>query len=72
MKMYSFQLTFDWNLFLRVQLQYSSIGAHNGLAPAKCQAIVWTNGGQFTEAYMRNSASMSSGLYASANRIIIA
>ena len=27
------------------QLQYYSIGSDNGLAPARCQAIVWTNDG---------------------------
>ena len=31
----------------------------NGLAPVRRQAIIWTNDGQFTDAYMRHSASMS-------------
>ena len=39
--------------------QYSSIGSDNGLAPTKRQAIIWTNDGYFTDAYMRQSASMS-------------
>ena len=39
--------------------QYPSIGSDNGLAPARRQAIVWTNDGYFTDAYMRHSASMS-------------
>ena len=39
--------------------QYSSIGSDNGLAPARQQAIIWTNDGQFTDAYMRHSTSMS-------------
>ena len=39
--------------------QYSSIGSDNGLAPPRRQAIIWTNDGKFTDAYMRHSASMS-------------
>ena len=39
--------------------QYSSIGSDNGLAPARRQAIIWTNDVQITGAYMRHSASMS-------------
>ena len=39
--------------------QYSSIGSDNGLAPAKRQAIVWTKGGYFTDAYMHHTVSMS-------------
>ena len=39
--------------------QYPSIGSDNGLVPAKRQAIIWTNGGEFADAYMRPSASMS-------------
>ena len=31
----------------------------NGLAPARRQAIISTNDGKFTDAYMRHSASMS-------------
>ena len=31
----------------------------NGLAPSRRQAIIWTNDGLFTDAYMRHSASMS-------------
>ena len=38
--------------------QYSSIGSDNGLAPARRQAIIWSDDGQFTDAYMRHSASM--------------
>ena len=36
-----------------------SIGSDNGLAPARRQAIIWTYDGEFTDAYMRHSASMS-------------
>ena len=39
--------------------KYSGIGSDNGLVPARWQAIVWTNDGYFTDAYMRHSASMS-------------
>ena len=38
--------------------QDSNIGSDYGLAPARRQAIVWTNGGEFTDAYMRHSASI--------------
>ena len=34
-------------------------GSDNGLAPARRQAIIWSNDGKFTDAYMRHSASMS-------------
>ena len=36
-----------------------AIGSDNGLSPARRQAIIWTNYGKFTDAYMRHSASMS-------------
>ena len=39
--------------------QYSSIGLDNGLAPARRQAIIWTNDSWFTDAYMWHLASMS-------------
>ena len=39
--------------------QYSSIRSDNGLVPTRRQAIIWTNLGLFTDAYMRHSASMS-------------
>ena len=35
------------------------IGLDNGLAPTRWQAIIWTNGGYFIDAYMLHSASMS-------------
>ena len=40
-------------------LQYSSIGSDNGLAPFRRQAIIWINDGSLTDAYMRHTASMS-------------
>ena len=59
MKMIEFRLKFQWSLFPRVQLTYSSIGSDIGLAPSRRQAIIWTNDGWFTDAYIRHSASMS-------------
>ena len=38
--------------------QNSRIGSDNGLAPARRQAIIWTNDGKFTDVYMRHSAPM--------------
>ena len=55
MKMSEFWLTFHWSLFLRVQLAIIHIGLDNGLAPTRRQAIILTNDGYFTEAYMRHS-----------------
>ena len=57
--MNEFLLGFHWSLFLRFQLTISNIGSDNGLVPTRRQAIVWTNVGYFTDAYMRPSASMS-------------
>ena len=37
----------------------SIIGSHIALAPARWQAIVWTNDGKFTDAYMYMSYSAS-------------
>ena len=60
LKMFEFLLKFHWSLFLRVELTiYYSIGLDNGLVPARRQALIWTNAGKFTDAYMRHSASMS-------------
>ena len=42
-----------------VPKRYSSIGLDNGLATARRQAIMWTNDGLFSDAYMRHSAPMS-------------
>ena len=42
-----------------VKLTMPSIGSDNGLAPTRQQAIIWTNDGQITDAYMRHSESMS-------------
>ena len=33
--------------------QYSHIGSQNGLVPIRQQVIIWTNGGNFTDGYMR-------------------
>ena len=45
MKMYEFRLRFHLSLFAR-----------NGLAPARRHAIIWTNDGEFSYAYKRQSA----------------
>ena len=37
----------------------SSNGSDNGLVLPRRQAIIWTNDGLFTDAYMRHSASKS-------------
>ena len=37
----------------------NNVGSDNGLAPARRQAIIWSNNGSFTDAYMRHSGSMS-------------
>ena len=54
MKMYEFCVRFHWSLFLRFELIYSSIGSDYGLAPTRWQAIIWTNDGKKTDAYMRH------------------
>ena len=59
MKTNEFRLRFHWSLFVGSNQQYSSIGSDNGLAPARRQAIIWSNDGKFTDAYMRHSASTS-------------
>ena len=45
-------MNFDWN-FIEIwsNLQYSSIGSDNGLAPGRRQAIIRTNDDKFTEAF---------------------
>ena len=49
MKIYKFWLKFLRIWFLMVQLTIYSIGSDNGLVPARRQAIVWTNYGQFID-----------------------
>ena len=47
------------------------------MAPTRRQAIIWTNDGLITDAYMRHSASMSQlieaewRIYASVNKVVI-
>ena len=36
-----------------------ALGSDNGLAPTRRKAIIWTNDGWITDAYMRHSVSMS-------------
>ena len=38
--------------------QYSSIVSDDGLASTSRQAIIWSNDGKFTDAYMRRLASV--------------
>ena len=38
---------------------FSEIGSDSGLVQTRRQAIIWTNGGEFTDAYMRHLTSMS-------------
>ena len=59
MKMHEFRLRFHWSVFLRFEKHYSGIGSDYGMAPARRQAIIWTNYGKFADAYMRRSTSMS-------------
>ena len=58
-RMHKFRLKFNLSLFLGSNQQYSITGSDNGLELTRWQAIIWSNGGKFTEAYMRHSASMS-------------
>ena len=58
-EMFEFRLKFHWSLFLRDRLTIFHLGSDNGLAPSRRQAIIWTNDGKFTDAYMGHSASMS-------------
>ena len=67
MKIYEFRLIFHWNLILRFKLTNSSIGSDNGLALNRRQAIIWTNDGKFTDAYMRHPASVIKTLQFQAN-----
>ena len=59
--MYEFLWKFHWSVFVsRGPINnYSIIGLDNGLAPTRRQAIILTNDDYFTDAYMRQSASMS-------------
>ena len=45
MKIFEFQIRFDWSLFQKVQLTIISIGSDNGLAPSRRQVIIWNNDG---------------------------
>ena len=45
MKIFEFQLKFQWIYSYQYNQHYSSIGSDIGLAPARRQAIIWTNDG---------------------------
>ena len=47
-----------WIFIIHVPLTCAT-DSDNGLAPSRRQAIILTNDGKFTDAYMRHSASMS-------------
>ena len=55
-------MNFDWYVtdfcFKGTNLQYFIIGSDNFLFLGRCQAIISTNDGQFSDAYMRHSASI--------------
>ena len=51
-KWVNFYQNFTEVLFLGVQLKYATIGLDNGLTPTRRQAIIWTNDGKCTDAYM--------------------
>ena len=59
MKIYKFRLRFHLSLFPRVQLTIFRHCFSGGLAPSRRQAIIWSNDGYFTDAYMCHSAWMS-------------
>ena len=53
-------ITISWTFVPRGPMNnFVIIGLDNGLAPTRWQAIIWTNGGYFIDAYMLHSASMS-------------
>ena len=57
MKIYDFWLRFHWNSFLSGQLTMFQHWFRQWLGADQVQFIIWTN--EFTDAYMRHSASMS-------------
>ena len=58
-KIMNFAEDFTEVCFQGFNLQYRSIGSDNGLAAFRRHVIIWSNDGQFTDAYMRDSTSMS-------------
>ena len=63
MKIYEFRSIFHWSFFPTGQLTiFRHWFRYNGLAPPRRQAIIWTNDGKFTDAYMHHSASASEQL----------
>ena len=47
------------DIFKCIFLNENVLVSMNGLAPTRCQAIIWTEDDQFTDAYMHHSASVS-------------
>ena len=54
-KCINFYIDFTQICFYGYNQQYYSTGADNGLVPSRRQATIWTNDGQFTDAYMCHS-----------------
>ena len=52
-------MNLDWNYTEMCSWASTSIGWDNGFAPNRRQAIISTNDGKSTDAYLRHSASMS-------------
>ena len=67
-------MNFDYDFIdvcsLGSNYQYSSSGSDNGLEPTRRQLVIWTNGGKFTDVYLRHSASMNLNFVHSLNNII--
>ena len=48
---------------IRINNIAARIVSDNGLAPTRQQAIIWTNDGWYTGAYLRHSTSMGEALW---------
>ena len=59
MKMHYFNSRFYWSLFLGFELTILQHWFSYGLAPTRRKAIIWSNDGKSTDAYMLHLASMS-------------
>ena len=59
LKIYEFRLRFHWSLFPKGQIDsISALVQIMAWRRTRRQAITWTNGGKFSDGYMRHSASM--------------
>ena len=57
MNILKFQMMLHWSL--DPHWRYWSTDVDDGFAPTRRPAIIWTNDGEITDAYMRHLASMS-------------